>query len=87
MRINEDFIKNKIGDECVLVPIGDGYRNGLFTLNETAERIFDLLSEEKEHDEIVATLCEEYDTDKQTAEEYVNDYILQLRKAGILLDE
>ena len=87
MRINEDYIKNKIGDECVLVPIGDGYRNGLFTLNETAERIFDLLSEEKEHDEIVSTLCEEYETDKQTAEEYVYDYILQLRKAGILLDE
>lgn len=87
MRISEDFIKEKLTNECVLVPIGDGYQHGVFNLNETAERIFDLLSEGKDRDEIVAILCEEYETDRATAEEYTDEYIAQLRKAGILLDD
>ena len=64
MRINEDFIKVNTGDDTAIVPTGDGYQNGVFILNETAERIFDLLSEGKDRDEIVAILCEEYETDR-----------------------
>ena len=87
MRINEDFIKEKVGDDCVLVPTDDGYQNGIFNLNETAERIYDLLCEENDRDEIVAILCEEYDTDQKTAEKYTDEYIAQLREAGILIDD
>ena len=87
MRINEDFLKEKVADECVLVPTNDDYQRGVFNLNETAERIYDLLSEGKDRDGIVAILCSEYDTDKKTAEEYTDEYIAQLRKAGILLDD
>ena len=87
MRINEDFIKDNMTSECVLIPTGDTYQNGIFTLNETAERIYNLLCEGKDRDEIVAALCEEYDTDQKTAEEYTDEYIAQLREAGILLDD
>ena len=87
MRINEAFLKEKIVDECVLVPTGDVYQHGVFNLNETAERIYDLLSEGKDRDGIVAALCTEYESDRKTAEEYTDEYIAQLRKAGILLDD
>ena len=87
MGIDKDFIKVDTGNEVSIVPTGDGYKNGVFILNETAERIFDLLSEEKDRDEIVAILCEEYETDRATAEEYTDEYIAQLREAGILLDD
>lgn len=87
MRINEDFIKEKVLDDCVLVPTKFEYQNGVFHLNETAEMIFNLLSEEKDRDEIVAALCEEYDTDQKTAEVYADEYIAQLREAGILIDD
>ena len=87
MRINEDFIKDNLTNECVLIPTGDTYQNGIFTLNETAEKIYDLLNEGKDRDKIVATLCEEYETDRATAEEYTDEYIAQLREAGILIDD
>ena len=87
MKVNEDFIKEKVGDECVLVPTGDTHKNGIFNLNETAERIFDLLSEDKGRNEIVAILCGEYETDKKTAEKYTDDYIAELLKAGILRND
>ena len=87
MRINEDFIKEKVKDECVLVPTGSAYRNGVFALNETAEMIFDLLSEGYDRDGIAAALCKAYDTDRKTAEEYTDGYIAQLRETGILLDD
>lgn len=87
MRISEDFIKEKIGDDCVLVPIGEVYQNGVFELNETAEKIFDLFSEGKNCDEAVTALCEEYSDDAAEIAAYVNEYADKLRKAGILLDD
>ena len=54
----DDFIKEKTGDECVLVPIGDTYQNGIFTLNEDAEKLFDLLNDGKSRDEIIDFFAE-----------------------------
>ncbi len=87
MRINEDFIKVKVDREYSLVPTDNDYKNGVFILNETAGIIYDLLNDGKSRDEIVAALCNEYDTDRQTAQDYTDEYISKLREAGILLDD
>lgn len=87
MRISKDFMKVTAGGETALVSAGSSYKNGIFVLNETAERIFDLLDDGKERDEIADILCSEYDTDRQTAEEYTDEYIAKLRETGILLDD
>lgn len=87
MRISENFIKEKIGDDCVLVPIGEVYQNGVFELNETAERLFDLFSEGKNRDEAVTVLCNEYEGDAAEIAAWVDEYINKLLKAGILIDD
>ena len=87
MKINKDFLKETIGDECVLVPVGDSYQHGVFTLNQTAQRIFDLLCEGTGRDTIVSTLCAEYDTDIDTAAAAVDEFLAELHKNGILTDD
>ena len=87
MKINDDFIKNEIGDEVVLVPVGEKYQNGIFTLNESAERIYDLLSEGKSREEIVAVLCKEYDTKPSQVTAFADDFMAKLREFGILTDD
>ena len=86
MKISDDFIKIKNDTECVLVPTNEEYTNGIFTLNETAERIYDLLCEGKSREEIVAVLFDEYETDRETAEAFTDKYIKKLCDIGILTD-
>ena len=86
MKINEDFIKDKIDNDCVLVPTGDKYQNGVFVLNETAEKIFDLLKDGKSRDEIVAALADEYDSELADIESSTDEFIAKLREVGIVTD-
>ena len=87
MRIDFDFIKEKAGRECVIVPTGKGYQNGVFRLNEDAEKIYDLLCENKSRDEIVNILSKEYDDKFGRLSATVDKYIEQLKKVGILIDD
>ena len=54
------------------------------TLNETAAFIWKQIEEEKEKEEIVAALMEEYEVEKEHAEKNVEDFCEQLQKMGIL---
>lgn len=87
MKINDDFIKEKTGDECVLVPVGETYQNGIFTLNESAERIFDLMTDGKSRDEIIDILSEEYDSDRAQITAFTDEFTEKLLKAGVLIDD
>lgn len=87
MRINDDFIKEKTGDECVLVPIGDTYQNGIFTLNEDAEKLFDLLSDGKSRDEIIDFFEKEYEMNRDDVADSVDRFIEKLKETGILIDD
>ena len=87
MRINEDFIKEREKNECVLVPTGGKYQNGVFKLNETAERIYDLLCEGKTREGMIDVLASEYETKKEQVAEYVDAYIAQLKIIGVVLDD
>ncbi len=86
MIINSEITKVNDGSECVLVPVGEDFENGIFVLNETAERIYDLLCEGKSRDEIVLLLLDEYDTERTTAEKFTDDFIAKLKDAKILID-
>ena len=54
MKIKSGFVKSKIGDECVVVPVGAktvDFR-GIITLNDSAEFIWDSLKEDKTEEEL-----------------------------------
>ena len=87
MKISEDFVKTGTENECYLVPIGDGYEPGIFKLNETAEKIFDLLKDGKSRDEIIMDFLKEYDSDISETTENVDTFIESLRNSGVIIDD
>lgn len=90
MKINEDFIKQTLNGECVLIPVGETSLTtaAIFKLNKSAEQIFDLLTEGKNTDEIVCALSREYgDTDPGEVRTFTEEFCAQLRKKKILLDD
>ncbi len=86
MKIKEGFIKSKLGNECVVVPVGAqtiDFR-GLITLNETGEFIWDKLSENKSEEELVDAILAEYEVDRQTAEKDVKAFVYTLKEKDLL---
>lgn len=86
MKLKEGFIKSRLGDECVVVPVGAqtvDFR-GLITLNETGEFIWEQLANEKTEQELVEALLGEYDVDRQTAEKDVHAFVDTLKEKDLL---
>ncbi len=86
MKLKEGFIKSKLGDECVVVPVGAqtvDFR-GLITLNETGEFIWEQLNDEKTEQELVEAILSEYDVDRETAERDVHAFVNTLKEKDLL---
>ena len=80
-RINPTFIFRKIGQVNVLVNITN---NKLYELNETAVKIFILLSQSYSVENIVYSICKEYEVETQVALSDVERLILIFKKIGLL---
>ncbi len=55
----------------------------IHSLNEVGTRIWELLEEEKTIDEIVSVICEEFEVEKDKAEQDIDEFIELLSKKGI----
>jgi hypothetical protein len=79
-RKSDSIVFRKIGDECILVPIrqGVGDLDSIYTLNETAARIWDLIDGQKKVQEIKDQLLAEYDVTPFEAEKDLLGHIEQL---------
>lgn len=86
MKIKKQLVKRSIAGDVILVPVGSASLElkGLLTLNETGERIWDLLPECADRDEIVRKLMEEYDIDEATLRSDTDEFIDTLEKLDIL---
>lgn len=86
MEIKKQLVKRSIAGDVILVPVGSASLElkGLLTLNETGERIWDLLPECTDRDEIVRRLMEEYDVDEATLRSDTDEFIGTLEKLDIM---
>lgn len=86
MKINEDLIYRTITDEHILIPVGKTAldHNGVFVMTEVGGRIWDLLRQEKEKEEIIHVLLEEYDVEEQTLRADVDAFLDKLVDSGLL---
>jgi hypothetical protein len=68
-----DIVTRKTGNEYVLVPIANNIAdmNSVYTLNETGAFIWDLIDGNRNLEEIIKALTEEYDINQQSASEDV----------------
>jgi hypothetical protein len=68
-----DIVTRKTGNEYVLVPVANNIAdmNSVYTLNETGAFIWDHIDGNRNLEEIIMALTEEYDINQQSASEDV----------------
>lgn len=86
MIIKKEFVMREIAGDYVLVPIGQTGNEfkGLFPMTETGAFIWELLPEADSEKYIVSKFLEEYDVDRETVENDVNEFLANLRSFGII---
>ena len=84
MLLKNTFIFKEIGEEGMLIPIIGGNVNAskIFNLNETGTFIIKKLMDDVEIEDIIKAMLDEYQVDRKTLEEDLNEFIKELKKRG-----
>ena len=86
MKIKEGFVLRELGGQHIVVALGKASKkfNGIVYLNDTGAFIFFTLKEEKNEEELIASLLEEYETDEETAKRDVRGFLEKLKETHLL---
>ena len=88
MRVNEGYIFRKIGAQPVLVPAdAEQALSAVVYLNETAEEIYQLLTEQKTPEQIASILLEEYDAPENRIREDLNETLECFRSCKVIMED
>ena len=87
-RTNE-VVCREVGGESILVPIRNrvGDLESIFVLSPVAARIWSLLDRAISADEIIDTICAEFEVDRETASGDVNELLASLEVASLVNKE
>jgi hypothetical protein len=85
---NEAMVFRKIGEECILVPVrqGAGDLESIYTLNETAARIWDLVDGTAKGTEIRDKITEEFDVTPEQAEKDLVHHLKELAAIKAIIE-
>lgn len=85
-RRSTDVVCRQVGHESILVPIRNNVGNldFVYTLSPVAARIWQLMDGVRTADEIVETICEEYDVDRDTALNDLAALVADLAEVSLL---
>ncbi len=80
MKIKDGFVLREVGGKNYAVATGDALTvfNGMISLNGVGAFIFKLLQEETDKNSVVSKICEEYDVEKEKAEQDFDKFVEQL---------
>lgn len=86
MKRIKEYIKRNIAGEIVLVPAGQTAEdfNGMITLTESGDFIWEHLEEAQDFNHLVELILEEYDIDKETAAQDASAFLMQLLQTGMI---
>lgn len=89
MKLNPELIHRNIIGEDIFIPIGQTalQRNGVFVMSPVGARIWDLLGEGKDTNELVPLLLEEYEVEPEILRADVDEFLEELSRLGLLLEE
>jgi hypothetical protein len=82
LRPNSDVIAKRLDQVSVLVHIPT---NRIFELNETGSRVWEMIGESLNPDQIVQRLADEFDVEEAQVADEVNELLTRLRNEGLLL--
>jgi hypothetical protein len=85
-RTAPDLVTRKVGDEAVIVPIRNrvGDLESVFTLNEVALSIWNLIDGRNTVSEIASRLSAEYEVESDEAAKDVEELLVRLLDAGLV---
>lgn len=89
MKISDEYIIRNIAGDYIIVPVGQAAFDfqGLITVNEIGVYIWGLLQEqEKTFDDLLTAILDEYDVSLVVAKQDLTDFLNQLIKRKILLE-
>jgi conjugal transfer/entry exclusion protein len=86
MKRKADFVRQNVGGENLLVPLGAQVMdlNGLITLNDTAACVWELLAQERTADELTAAVAERFDVTPERARADVQTFVDEITKMGVI---
>lgn len=86
MRIKQNYMLRKMCGSSIVVSVSDTPEvfNGVVTLNESGELLWNTLYGGAQADELAAVLVKEYGIDEATAKADVADFIKKIEGAGFL---
>ncbi|MBO7149694.1 MAG: PqqD family protein [Clostridia bacterium] len=86
MKIKDGFILREVADSYVVVAIGEAVKsfNGVINLNETGALLWKTLQKGAEEKDLVDALLNEYDVERELAENDVKLFIKKLTEAGLI---
>ena len=82
----KDLVTRCVADETIIVPVRNnvGDLDSIYTLNEVATTIWQLIDGRKSVSEIVEEICKVYDVRREEAEKDTLEFLNTLKEAGIL---
>ena len=89
MRVDKEFILREIAGEYVIIPTGKTVLtfNGLISMNEIGVLLWNMLQNDVTIDDLVQGVLDEYDVDEETAREDIQEFIDELVKGQILVQD
>lgn len=82
MRLRENGMSSRqVGGDVVIL---DMENSRYLTVGGSGAFLFDLLHVERDRDELVRALCDEFDVDEATAGRDVDAFLTELSSAGLL---
>ena len=82
MILNKNFIYHQLDGQAVIVPTAAADFHGLVQGNKTLSVIAECLAHETTEEEIVDTLCERFDGDREMIKADVADAVKRLKEIG-----
>jgi hypothetical protein len=84
MKIKDGYILKEVAGSNVIVPVSNPYFNAVMSVNDTGALIFQKLLNDTDFNALVDAVLEEYEIDRETAEQDVKAYVNALDKAGLI---
>lgn len=88
MKLKNGFILKNVASNYIVVPVEGELVDlkAMITLTETGAFLWKLLEKGSDKEELTEKMLKEYDVDKKTAENDVNEFIKQLSENKMLED-
>ena len=85
-RPSSDVVVRRVGDESVVVPVRNrvGDLDSLFTLNEVASRVWELLDGQRPLDAIAETICAEFEVAPEVAAADIEELMHALEQVHLV---